>query len=328
MTIQKPNYTQLPNQFIDSFMAQVSPQAVMVYMVICRKTIGWHKDTESVSLKQITEISGISKNSVLKGIQELEDLRLIIVNRPAGGRGVTNTYELNFEAMQAESASQITPENTEKGAQNEHLESENSSPAEPLIDEKCSQHEHFRPQKGAQDEHQTPEKGSRDEHTKESLKKGKEDKEILAPIGASTFHAIDSLFRVGSEKMTGREYYRDGKEAKFIKLLEPRYESDPEGFIDLARKYYHMISRLNDAFWNMQPFTPSSFYTLYNRIVSYKPPEAVLVKETQRTRSVWDVLMENYGEYPEDKLKYLLQVNTITQSDYDYIMQHRHEVAV
>lgn len=50
MAIEKPNFTMTPNRFIDEYMNQVSPHATMVYIVICRKTIGWRKDTDEISL--------------------------------------------------------------------------------------------------------------------------------------------------------------------------------------------------------------------------------------------------------------------------------------
>jgi len=323
MAVEKPNYTQTPNRFIDEYMSQLESYSTCVYLTICRKTIGYHKDTDEISLSQIIKLSGLSKNTVLKGIAELELNLLISVTRKGKGRRSVNTYGLNFDSVQK-------AENPiDNSAQNEPIEEKNSAQFEPLnnISEKNgAQNEPLNAVNGAQFEPINPVNGAQFEHTKEINIKKEYKESNIEPVGSSPFHEIDKLFQAGSEKLTGQPYYKDGKESKQIKLLESRYIKDPAAFIDLARKYYNMITKLDDDFWNTQSFTPSAFNSHYNRILCFQLPGTVRRQEEQKNRSEWDELMDRYGEYDEAALKYFLRCTQISQKEYDYIINHRMEV--
>ena len=145
----------------------------------------------------------------------------------------------------------------------------------------------------------------------------------LEPVRLSAFNEIDKLFQAGSEKLTGQVYYRDAKESKQIKLLEPRYIKDPELFVELAKKYYHMISKLEDSFWHGQPFTPSMFNSLYNRIQSFQLPEASRKREEQKRKSDEDILTANYGHFNRGELEFLLNNKTINKEQFDLIMKNK-----
>jgi len=309
MAVPKPNYTQTPNRFIDEYMSKVSPHASMVYFVICRKTIGWHKDTEEISLSQIIKLTGLSKNSVLKGTEELESFNLINVNRKGTGRKSTNVYELNFESIKEVEKPMV-----------------NGSCGEPEghdLEKNGSCHEPINPLNGSCGEPLNQKNGSCREHTKEIVLNKEYKEKDLEPVGSSPYNEIDKIFQAGSEALTGQPYYRDGKEAKQIKLLEARYIQNPEAFINLTRKYYLMLTKLEDDFWNSQAFTPSAFNSHYNRVLCFQAPAGMKKQEEQKARSEWDVLMDQFGRYDIDKLKYLLKGGTITRRDFDYIIQHR-----
>ena len=48
MALQAPNHTKLSNEFIDEYMHKVSGSACKVFLVISRKTVGWHKDSDFI----------------------------------------------------------------------------------------------------------------------------------------------------------------------------------------------------------------------------------------------------------------------------------------
>ena len=45
-----PNSFQMPNAFVDEVMVKLNDPAVKIYLVIVRKTRGWHKEFDSISL--------------------------------------------------------------------------------------------------------------------------------------------------------------------------------------------------------------------------------------------------------------------------------------
>jgi len=73
-------YTQVSNFFIDTVIRQISPSAVLCYMVICRKTSGWQKEYDSISISQFMEYTGLTKPTVIKALRELTERGVINVD--------------------------------------------------------------------------------------------------------------------------------------------------------------------------------------------------------------------------------------------------------
>jgi phage replication O-like protein O len=67
MTIQPPNYTQVPNAIFDR-MHEMTPAEFMVLSAICRKTFGWQKSEDVISLSQLQKMTGLSRTAVQDGI--------------------------------------------------------------------------------------------------------------------------------------------------------------------------------------------------------------------------------------------------------------------
>jgi len=66
----KPNFTQVPN-FIFDLMGQLSSSELVVLLFICRKTYGWHKVKDNISLSQMIEGTGLSKPTVVYSLKSL-----------------------------------------------------------------------------------------------------------------------------------------------------------------------------------------------------------------------------------------------------------------
>ena len=73
-----PNSFQIANAVIDEYLSQMSGNALKCYVLIVRKTRGWQKTHDSLSVSQIQKHTGIKKEeTVQKAINELVDLGLI-----------------------------------------------------------------------------------------------------------------------------------------------------------------------------------------------------------------------------------------------------------
>ena len=73
-----PNSFQIANAVIDEYLSQMSGNAWKCYGLIVRKTRGWQKTHDSLSVSQIQEATGIkSEATVEKAINELVNLGLI-----------------------------------------------------------------------------------------------------------------------------------------------------------------------------------------------------------------------------------------------------------
>jgi len=85
-----PNYVQVPHEVFDR-MHELSGRELKVLMAICRKTLGHHKMSDSVSYSQITEITQISRPNVIPAVKKLLDLDKIEVHKK---KGRANYYTL------------------------------------------------------------------------------------------------------------------------------------------------------------------------------------------------------------------------------------------
>ena len=104
-----PNYTQIPDQLFDELLPILSGNEIKILMYICRRTFGFKKDIDNISLAQMvsgitakdgTKLdggTGLSKASVARALKELEDKNIILrVRRSDPQRGdLPTTYQLN-----------------------------------------------------------------------------------------------------------------------------------------------------------------------------------------------------------------------------------------
>lgn len=116
------HFTVIDNVILDHIMPNVKPNAWKVLCFIIRKTEGWHKDEDQLSITQIMDGTGIkNRNTVSKAITELEGKNYILVHRP-NDQKTPNTYSLNrgFELVQKsyqakdEASTEIVPELVQK----------------------------------------------------------------------------------------------------------------------------------------------------------------------------------------------------------------------
>lgn len=82
--VDQPNYTQIPNQFLDDRMAKLSGSAFKVLMTICRKTFGFHKEQlrDMISDSQLMAVTGLaSKQTLYNAFKELgEDVKKTVIS--------------------------------------------------------------------------------------------------------------------------------------------------------------------------------------------------------------------------------------------------------
>lgn len=78
MTRFVPNSTMIPNAFFDELMNDLSDKALRLYLVIARKTTGWGKESDCISIAQFMQMSGIKdERTVRAAAKELIDFELI-----------------------------------------------------------------------------------------------------------------------------------------------------------------------------------------------------------------------------------------------------------
>ncbi|MEO8338269.1 MAG: replication protein, partial [Nitrospirota bacterium] len=105
-----PNYTQVPDALFDELLAYLSGAEIKVLMYIIRRTFGFKRDSDTISLSQmLTGITtrdgkvldhgtGLSKPSLLRALRSLQERQIIFTERQRSvERGDEPTvYRLNI----------------------------------------------------------------------------------------------------------------------------------------------------------------------------------------------------------------------------------------
>ena len=95
------NAFQVPNAVHDEVMPILSDTALRCYLTIIRQTIGWQKEKDKISISQFVKKTNRCRPSVIKAINELEELELItktLINYN-GGKIAEYSINLNFEGL-------------------------------------------------------------------------------------------------------------------------------------------------------------------------------------------------------------------------------------
>ena len=105
-----PTTTPVPDQVFDELLHRLSPTEVVVLLYIIRRTFGFKKNSDNISLKQLCEGittsngrvldrgTGLSKATVTRALKKLEEKQVIKrIRRRSEKKGdQPTTYELNF----------------------------------------------------------------------------------------------------------------------------------------------------------------------------------------------------------------------------------------
>ena len=112
----RPNTTPTPDEVFDIFMTQLTHAELKVLLYIIRRTYGFQKDSDSISLGQISSGivirrgerkgerldsgAGIDKRTAPRIVKSLEEKGLIIVGRERtkDGYNEVNVYKLRFKS--------------------------------------------------------------------------------------------------------------------------------------------------------------------------------------------------------------------------------------
>ena len=124
-----PHYTQVPDQLFDELLPLLSGAEMKALLYICRRTFGFKKDSDNISINQmlngirrkdgtwLDRGAGLSKPTLLRALKGLKAKRIIVVERRqnADEGNLATNYRLHIqdtlgqEVNQAESQSFTTP---------------------------------------------------------------------------------------------------------------------------------------------------------------------------------------------------------------------------
>jgi phage replication O-like protein O len=90
---EKPNHTQTPNSFFDESLRTItSLPELKVVLAVIRKTHGWQKTQDKISMSQLEQLTGLKHQSVQRGIELA--LRDGFIEREASGQSFFYSLKL------------------------------------------------------------------------------------------------------------------------------------------------------------------------------------------------------------------------------------------
>ena len=106
---ESPHYTMVPDEIFDKLLPCLNPSELKVLLYLVRRTFGFKKDKDSISLTQISNGirtrtgkvidngTGLSRPAIIKALKVLEENNIILAHRSRNYKGEkqTNTYSLN-----------------------------------------------------------------------------------------------------------------------------------------------------------------------------------------------------------------------------------------
>ncbi|MDP9354347.1 MAG: replication protein [Chloroflexota bacterium] len=118
-----PNFTQVPDELFDVLMPQLSEAELRVLLYIVRRTFGFKRDTDAISLSQMVSGittregqvldrgTGLSKATVARGLAGLRAKGVILAERRSSAQrgNEATTYRLRFKAGSSEMTEPVTP---------------------------------------------------------------------------------------------------------------------------------------------------------------------------------------------------------------------------
>ncbi len=122
---QKPNYTMVPDELFDDLLADLSGSEVKALLYIVRRTFGFKRDSDSISINQMLEGitardgrvldrgTGLARSTLVTALKSLEERNVIISERRSSpDQGFEATiYRLNVIGYEPEGRSEnpVTP---------------------------------------------------------------------------------------------------------------------------------------------------------------------------------------------------------------------------
>ena len=118
-----PNSFQVPNALVDDLMAELGGVELKCYLLVIRKTKGWSKEFDAISLSQFVTFTGAGKTAVINALKNLVDAGLLV--RKVGVRN-TSVYAINLFKNSTSSESELVQKVNRTSSESELVTSSES----------------------------------------------------------------------------------------------------------------------------------------------------------------------------------------------------------
>jgi len=98
-----PNTASIPNILFDYWMPKLNGSAFKILMAIARKTYGWNKGMDAISVKQLEKMTGLHRSGVINHVQDLVNVGIVIKiqSKTSDGDSAPNQYIININLKES-----------------------------------------------------------------------------------------------------------------------------------------------------------------------------------------------------------------------------------
>lgn len=94
------NYTQIPNELLEALTSGVfTPAAVQILLLIARKTYGYHKSHDQISLSQFSKTLNMDRRTVMREIKRLQLVSLVSLVQKGNSRRASNDWTIDLSGL-------------------------------------------------------------------------------------------------------------------------------------------------------------------------------------------------------------------------------------
>lgn len=124
----------IPNSIFDKYLSELTPSEFSVLMAIIRKTWGWNKTEDRISVSQISMATNLTNKTIINSLKVLEQKKIISTkkrhNRTTKIRLRLNKTSGNFTPQTYQTSGKFTPQLVE----NLHTQQYNNNTYKPRQD--------------------------------------------------------------------------------------------------------------------------------------------------------------------------------------------------
>lgn len=104
-----PNSFQVPNVYVDQVLPHLSGAEAKILLFIVRKTFGWQKREDRISITQMADGTGVSPRHAMRGVKTLVAMGIVIEHAESGK---TTSYRLQLDGSRFNlpGAQNVTPD--------------------------------------------------------------------------------------------------------------------------------------------------------------------------------------------------------------------------
>jgi phage replication O-like protein O len=78
MRVNPPQHFQTPNDLVDHWLPHLGKAELKILLVVMRKTFGWHKETDRISISQFEKITGLARPNAVRAVKCLVDKGVLL----------------------------------------------------------------------------------------------------------------------------------------------------------------------------------------------------------------------------------------------------------